>query len=145
MAGRISAPQLRCKRDMVLPLKVGGLLASSRSARRSRSYVRSTSVLLLRVPPAKGEMLINSPDLVLARHQQHAHTLNLLPDRGFPIGTGKAQLSTCGYPLGVANTCANSNTREAVLQALKRLKRVKPSYLGALWASKAPGLYGLVL
>jgi len=27
--------------------------------------------------------------------QQHARTLNLLPDRGFPIGTGKVQLSTC--------------------------------------------------
>jgi hypothetical protein len=27
--------------------------------------------------------------------QQHAHTLNLLRDRGFPIATGKAQLSTC--------------------------------------------------
>jgi hypothetical protein len=28
-------------------------------------------------------------------------------------------------------------------QWLKRLKRVNPFYLGALWASKAPGRYGL--
>src|SRR3954454_4018367 len=43
--------------DMLPPLKVVGFLASSRSAGCRRSYVRSTSVYSVRVPPGQGEML----------------------------------------------------------------------------------------
>ena len=49
-----------------------------------------------------------------------AQTLNLLPDQGFLIGTGKAQLSTYTG----ANTRTHHSTKELLLQVLERFKPV---------------------
>jgi hypothetical protein len=65
--------------------------------------------------PRRGRTAEGMPSLVLAR--QSASTLttkNFLPGSGFSAGTAKAQLQTCGYPLGAANTCANSIPRKRV-------------------------------
>ena len=113
-----------------------------------------------------------SPDVLetFRRNVSTRATLNLLRDRGFPIPTGKAQFFMCYAYYTRSDVLLQrrkilrlySRTRKEWStvtiyrdrthmrdQWLKRrpvgasLKRVKPLYPGALWASKARGLYGL--
>src|SRR5262245_34586941 len=80
---------------MLAPLKVVGFLLRRGLPAVARSYVRSTGVYSLRVPPGEGEMLRIYQAWFSPDDQQHAHTVNLLPASGLPGGTAKAQLQTC--------------------------------------------------
>src|SRR5215213_11397733 len=100
-------PSMQSTRDMLPPLKVGGLLPSTRRANHvDWSYSPSRSVYSVRVPLGQGEMLRMCRTWFSPDDQQHARylkpfTRSRLPDRnrqGLVVNVQGANTCTTSLP-----------------------------------------------